>query len=168
MNWLSELGKFIQQTTKVWLGLFLASGFLWLLPKLVIVGDAADKSNSYFGAAVKVIFILSASMLLSDLVFFVRDYIRDRNAKNSKFEVLKRLTPPERQLMRRYLEAETKSMGQDPRDPIVILFISRKWLSQPMNFVGVHMGVGGEPFLPPHVLADWIYDHIKDNPELIA
>ncbi len=167
MNWLSELGKFIQQTTKVWLGLFLASGFLWLLPKLVIVGDAADKSNSYFGAAVKVIFILSASMLLSDLVFFGRDYIRDRNAKNSKFEVLKRLTPPERELMRRYLEAETKSLGLDPRDMTVVLFSSRKWISQPFNYVGATSGTGNQ-FLPPHVLEDWIYYYLKDNPELIA
>lgn len=168
MNLLSEFGKFIQQTTKTWLGLFLASGFLWLLPELVIVGGAADKSNSYFGAAVKIIFILATSFLLSDLIFFVRDAIRDRNAKNSKFEALKRLTPPECELLRRYIKAETKSMGQDSRDPIVILFISRKWLSQPCNYNGFTVGSGGEPFLPPHVLADWIYDHIKQHPELIA
>jgi hypothetical protein len=168
MNWLSEFGKFIQQTAKTWLGLFLASGFLWLYPQLVVVGDAADKSNSYFGAAVRIIFILAAGFLVSNLIFYVRDTIHDRNTKNIKFEVLKRLTPPERDLLRRYLKAETKSMGQDCRDPIVILFISRMWLSQPCNYVGVSVGSGGEPFLPPHVLADWVYDYLKDHPELIA
>ena len=166
MNWLSEFGKFIQQTAKVWLGLLIATGFLWLLPQLAVVGNATDIGNSYFGAAVRVLFVLSAAMLLSDLAFYVWDLVRDRNAKNAKLEVLKRLTPPERKLLRRYLEAETKSMGQEPMDPIVILFISRKWLSQPMNFVG-SIGMGTERFLPPHVLADWIFDHLKDNPELI-
>lgn len=168
MNWLSEFGKFIQQTTKVWLGLFLAAGFLWLLPKLVVVGDAADKSNSYFGAAVKVIFILSCAMLLSDLAFYVRDTIRDRAKKNAKFEVLHRLTPPERELLSRYLEGETKALGLNPGDAVVTLLMSQKILSQPMNYVGGGVLGGGTAPLPVIVLQTWVYDYLKDHPELIA
>jgi hypothetical protein len=165
---LSEFSDFLKQTEKTWLGLLIASGVLWLFPQLVISGDTANKSDLHLGVAVPILFILSASMLISSFTFHVRDSNRDRRAKDAKFEVLKRLTPPERELLRRYLKAETKSMGQDSRDPTVILFISRKWLSQPCNYVGITVGAGGEPFLPPHVLADWIYDHLKDNPELIA
>lgn len=167
MPWLSEFSNFIQQTAKTWLGLFIASGLLLLFPQMVIVGNLAEKADSYFRAAVMIVFILSTSFLASDLIFYVRDLIRERNAKKTKLEALKRLTPPEHELLRRYLKAETKSMGQEPRDPIVILFISRKWLSQPMHIMGGIIGMGTERFLPPHVLADWIYDHLKDNPKLI-
>lgn len=163
MNWVSELGKFIQQTEKTWLGLCVASAILWLFPELTVVGDLSDKSNSYFGASVRGTFILSASMLISSICFYVRDRVRDRNAERAKLDILNRLTPPERDLLRRYLKAQTKSMGQDPKDPIVVLLATRGWLQQPSTFLCVN-----EPFLPPYVLSDWVYDHVKSHPELIA
>lgn len=167
MNWIAELGKFIQQTTKVWLGLAIASGFLLLFPQLTLIGDAPDVGNSYLSVSVRVLFVLSCAMLLSDFVFYVRDHIRDRRKKDAKFEVLKRLTPPERELFRRYVEAETKSIGLDVRDPTVLLFRERGWISQPMHFMGVTIGDTREPILPPHVLEDWLYYYLKDHPELI-
>lgn len=168
MAWLSEFGKFIQQTTKTWLGIFMASGLLWLSPEIAVVANSTDKINSYIGVAVHVLFVLSASMLVSDLAFYVRDVIRNRRKKNAKFEVFKRLTPPERALMRRFVEGETKSIGLDPRDPTVMLFIERRWISQPINYVGASVGRNVEPFLPPHVVEDWIYYFILDNKELIS
>jgi len=169
MNWLSEFGKFIQLASKMWLGLLIASGVLWLLPKLIFGGDSPDKNFLYFfGVAVRCLLVLSASMIASDIAFTVRDHVRDWIAKNSKFEVLKRLTPPERDLLRRYLKSETKSLGLDSRDATVALLIRKKWISQPRNYVGVTVGSGGQPFLPPHVLEDWIYDYLKDHPEMIS
>ena len=164
---LSEFGEFLKQTSKTWLGLFIASGVLWFLPQFVFGGDSPDKNYPYFSVAIRCLFVLSASMIASDVAFTVRDYVRDRMAKNSKFEALKRLTPPERDLLRRYLEAETKSLGLDSKDATVVLFVRKKWISQPVNYVGVTIGEG-QPFLPPHVLEDWIYDYLKDHKELIS
>ena len=168
MNWLPVFGKFIQQTTKTWLGLFFASGFILLFPKFAIVGNLADKDNFYLGVSVKVVFVLSCGFIISDIIFYVRDIVRDWNTERFKIEALKRLTPPERELMRRYLKMETKSMGLDPRDPIVILFVTRKWFSQPFNYVGATLDIATPRFLPPYVLDDWIYDYLKDHPELIS
>jgi hypothetical protein len=164
MNWLSEFGKFIQQTAKTWLGLFLASGFLWLFPKLVVVGDAADKSNSYFGAAVRVIFVLSAAMLFSDLAFYVRDYIRDRNAK---IKVLKRLTPPERGLLSTHLKMGKNSFRHGASDPVIVSLLSKKLVSIPMNIVDAFHPDDPRP-VPIIVITEWAYYHLKGHPELIT
>lgn len=168
MNWLSELGKFIQQTAKTWLALFLASGFLWLFPELLPVGNLSDKADSYLSAAVRLIFILSACFLISNYLFYMRDGYRDRLKKNAKFEVLKGLTPPERKLLGRYLEAETKALELDAGESTVISLKSQDILTQPVNLsIGGMIGGGRMP-LPTIVIQTWAYDYLKRHPELIA
>jgi len=85
--------------------------------------------------------------------------------QQSRIKPLRGLTPPERDLLRSYLEGETKTMSFDDLNPAVISLVHEKVLSKPVNIVGAFSGKSPGT---PVVIESWAYEHLKKNPKLVG
>jgi len=157
MNWFAKLVEALKESPKLALAFALASGIILAFPKLFIARDLPETLKPYVGA----VFLLSATVLLASLIWHLGTHWM---AHRARVKILNGLTPQERDLLRRYVEGETKTLNVPSPDPIVIGLKKQGLLSQPVSIIVS----GGAAPKPTIVLEAWAYDYLKTHPKLIA
>ena len=165
---ISKLTEWLKLTSEQLLGLLLfvstVLGALLFAPTgwITALGlqDISDEYKSIFGLAL----LLCVSLLIVRSVLWLSRYILGRFKEKRRMETMRRrlhsLTPRERDILRRYIEEETRTQYLDITDGVV-----RGLRSEAIIYQSANISVGHTVFA--HNIQPWAWDYLTENPNLV-
>lgn len=161
---LSSLRDWLKLPTKHLVALALVTGFVLFSPHPWLTEIELDEFRSQFRPWIATVFLLSCALVLVNAIArtwrwgqrkrrvrIQRDKARDR---------LHRLTPREKEILRGFIEGQTRMRKLQVLDENVV-GLARVGLIRQASEIG-HV-LSGHPFEMP----EWVWDYLRQHPELL-
>jgi len=156
----------IRLTPKVAGSVFLFSVVVFLLPRSLLNALAINELRDQYAPWLGVSVLLSGSVLIAHAVAPTARWVRNRfdyyRALRRGRRHLSDLTPSEREILKRYMDANTRSRSLSAEDGTVACLVADHILYRPTRFVRAGLSIEAD-----YVLDTWAWKHLHKHPELI-
>ena len=157
--------EYLKLQPKYILPVFLVCLFVLYAPDSILNILGLDKVLDEYRILPGILFILSFSVLLVHLLLQaytrIQTQVRLRRETRQRRRALTSLSPAEKALLRQYMEMETKTMSLSIQDGV----------ARGLEAVGILDRVSqlalGHSFSTPFNLQPWVWDELRENPELL-
>jgi hypothetical protein len=144
--------------------LFFFSAFLLFLPDSILTKFGFLNFRNDYRLAIGLVFLLTVSFILSNVVNFFRGKIKDywcvRAYKNYIISYLKELTPPEKAVLKKFIFNDTQSQNLDIMSGVTKGLEAKKIIVRAANVGSLF---GGFAFN----IQPLAYEYLKDNKHLL-
>jgi hypothetical protein len=153
-----KLEDWIKLPPRYLLPLAVASALLLWTPVSTLLG--LEKLINEYHQWIGIIFLISVALLASSFLLFIWEKINLHLANKRRLERLSKLCPNEKQILRNYLQLNTRSQQLDIRSGVVMELALEGIIHQAAELGSLN---GGLAFNIDPV----VWEHIKHHPHLV-
>jgi hypothetical protein len=159
-----KLVEWIKLSPRHYIAVSLASGALLFLPPRAIQTLGLDQFRTTYRGWIGAVFILSSALLLSHPMALlgaqVSEWWKERAFLRSGRKRLKRLTPPEKEVLRRFIREKTRTQTLNFMDGVVAGLEQARILYRARNVGTMDGGFA-------YNLQPWAWDQLQENQQLL-
>ena len=152
MEYLQPILNFLKPSKTFWLAACIAS-IAFILLYDYLQGFGATQEMRF---KVILVFLFSASMLFAICIFHVIEWLQVGLSRKKKYDVLRNLTPSEKEVLAKYIENETTIFDHSRMSRAVMALKKKKIIYED------RITMGPTHTMPMHIKT-WAYNYLKKN-----